>query len=152
MAHLTAALSVRCSSTARLASVVELPTVLRASPSAANPPASTRKKGGETLPSFCMVVGCPPLSWTVLKGIAGLKWQSMCEDKRKALCEAGKSDRSAAAAHLKADDVLALGVATRDLDGVVDGLAPAVGEEEPREARRGNLQQPVQQAHLLTTH
>ena len=53
-------------------------------------------------------------------------------------------------AHLKADDVLPLGVRPRHLDGVVDGLGAAVGEEEPAQAGRHNLQQPVQQTHLHT--
>ena len=52
------------------------------------------------------------------------------------------------AAHLKADDVLALCVAARDFDGVVNRLAAAVGEEEASQAGRRNGQQPVDQAHL----
>ena len=56
-----------------------------------------------------------------------------------------------AAAHLEADDVLALGVPARDLDGVVDCLAAAVSEEETCEAGRGDSQQAIDQAHLRCT-
>lgn len=62
----------------------------------------------------------------------------------------GLSER--AAAHLEADDVLALGVAARNLDCVVNRLGAAVGEKEPRQAGRADLQQPVQQSNLQHGH